>query len=113
MNACPQCGLPVFWRQENGKWLCRNPDGSDHWDACSQARFERIKAEGEFFAGPLEEGYKTRRKKSGVQFTRLTAKDEAIGERYKPDGCDCGLPPWELCREDCPHAIKLKSGQAP
>lgn len=20
-------------------------------------------------------------------------------------GCNCGLPPWELCRPDCPHAI--------
>jgi hypothetical protein len=28
------------------------------------------------------------------------------GKGYKPDGCVCGLPPWELCVENCPHAIK-------
>ena len=27
------------------------------------------------------------------------------GSHYKPDGCDCGLPPWELCRPNCEHAI--------
>jgi len=28
-----------------------------------------------------------------------------VGLRYKPSGCACGLPPWELCKPMCEHAI--------
>lgn len=78
--VCRKCKLPIVWRKENGRWYGENPDGSDHWDLCSKVR-SAGKVFKEKVAGPF------------------------TGKYYKPDGCDCGLPPWELCKPDCVHAL--------
>lgn len=109
MSACAQCGLQITWVNEGTKkrpkWQAFDPDGSVHWDRCSAARFERIKREGTFFAEPTAEGYVTRER---IQFTMLRPETPGVGKSYVPDGCTCGLPPWDLCKPDCEHAIKPK-----
>lgn len=102
MPTCAQCGLTVRWNRVQGRWQCFNPDGSIHWDLCSKTRFERIKREGEFFDKPAAAGYVHPEK---LQYTRLNAKP-IRGKEFKPDGCDCGRPPWELCDPRCVHAIR-------
>jgi hypothetical protein len=97
----------VRWSKPDGKWECHNPDGSDHWDLCSKTRFERIKREGEHFETAAVEGYRHPEK---VQFVRISAKPMR-GKQYRESGCDCGLPPWELCKPDCPHGIQLSGEQ--
>ena len=100
MTNCKQCGLPIRWVKAAGKWSCHNPDGEDHWDACSKARFDRISATGTAFYDELHDGYITPLKKNGIQFTRITAKD-ATGLKEVPT-CDNCVPPWETCPNGCP-----------
>lgn len=104
MSTCKQCGLTVEWRRVDGRPQCFNPDGSIHWDLCSKTKFERIKREGEFFDQPMAAGYIH---PSKLQYTRLNA-EPIRGKKYRPDRCDCGLPPWELCKPDCSHAIGVR-----
>ena len=101
MSTCKQCGLSVTWKEVDGKWLCWNAGTeTDHWDSCSQARFERIKREGQFFSDELAEGYYTDLKRSGVQYTRLTAKAKP-GRPKVINTCDNCVPPWETCPNGC------------
>lgn len=108
MAKCAECGLPVLWTRTpgSGAWQCFNPDGTVHWDRCSAERFACIKREGFFFAKPTEEGYKHPKK---LQYTMLRPGHAFCGDRYRLDGCDCGLPPWELCKPTCSHAIGIRS----
>lgn len=60
--ACKRCGLPIRWVQDgqrHGKprWKCLNPDGSDHWDLCSEARTKRVITEGTPFTDDNGSGY--------------------------------------------------------
>lgn len=108
MTTCNQCGLPVTWKRVKGRMQCYNPDGTVHWDRCSAERFAAVKRDGRFFtrAGadgrPVAEGYAT---KDRVQYTMLRPDTPTTGKHYRPDGCTCGLPPWEVCKPDCQHAI--------
>jgi hypothetical protein len=106
MIACKQCGAPVAWKQIDGRWHCHNQDGSDHWDRCSQLRFERIKREGEYFALKNgDKGYWTHLKNSGVQFVQQTSGlvRSSAGPIVECRQC---VPPWEVCPNQCPNAIK-------
>lgn len=112
MSTCGQCGSTVVWLRDGDRKKCENPDGSDHWDRCSQLRFERVKRTGEFFTGTRTnseemklhvEGYRSPFK---TQLTLIRLDKLIKGKKWKPDGCDCGLPPWELCKPDCQHAIR-------
>ena len=48
MSTCRKCGQPLaFKRNENGKMVPTNPDGSDHFDICRQRQFEVVKTKGE------------------------------------------------------------------
>jgi len=80
MKECRKCGLPLKFEKRKGKWYPTNPDGSEHWDLCKE-----IRNRGKVF----EE------KSSGV----------IHGDLAKPNECDCGLPPWELCQPDCRWAL--------
>lgn len=110
MSACVQCGLPVRWinggTKARPKWRCENPDGTDHWDKCSAERFARVKREGTYFEGDdgrrEVHGYAAPHK---TQLTMIRPLKPIVGKKYRPDGCDCGRPPWELCSNDCRHAI--------
>lgn len=101
MKPCAQCGLPVLWRRVEGRRQCFNPDDSIHWDLCSKERFAKVQREGKPFDKPSAAGYVMPLR---VHFSRLSAKPKR-GKGFKEDGCDCGLPPWELCKPDCPHRL--------
>lgn len=113
--TCGQCGLPVIWKRVGAAWKCENPDGSDHWDLCSKTRFEKIRREGTFFEGkptgmtraimPRVDYVAGYRHPLKTQFIEITARPVA-GKKYRPDACDCGRPPWELCDPQCPHALQ-------
>jgi hypothetical protein len=43
--VCEKCDLPLaFIELASGKWRPCNPDGSDHWDVCRDARYAKAKA---------------------------------------------------------------------
>jgi hypothetical protein len=76
VSACKQCGLPVRWVRDGDRWKCLNQDGiGDGVVYDERKRYMHI----------------------GCESIR--------GERYRPDGCDCGRPAWELCTASCQHAI--------
>ena len=106
MSACKQCGLPVQWTRIDGRWHCHNPDGEDHFDLCSKAKFERIKRTGQYFETKSRDGYVTVFKSSGVQLVR-DAFRPVCGDRYEPTGLcrDC-VPPWEICAK-CPDGLDI------
>ncbi len=112
MSTCSACGADVTWVRVGKRKQCHNPDGSDHWDLCSKLRFEQVKRTGVHFHGTAHtaegdklhtEGYRSPFK---TQLVSIHLEKPITGKGYRPDGCDCGLPPWELCRSDCPHAIR-------
>lgn len=63
MRPCGKCGLNVQWVRSgtkpdgNPRWKCVNPDGTEHWDTCSQERTRRVKAEGTPFTDEHGDGY--------------------------------------------------------
>lgn len=79
MSKCKKCKSEIVWKKQGDRWYCYNPDKSEHWDLCASIR---------------------NKGKPAMRIGRTI-----IGEHYKPDGCDCGLPPWELCRVDCEHGL--------
>ena len=102
MTVCKTCNSKVIWVKEGKRLFCRNPDGSDHWDLCSKLKWDQVKATGTRFESKRKSGYKD--SIHGTKFDMLAAH-VAVGKDYKPDGCTCGLPPWELCKPDCEHGI--------
>ena len=74
MSNCKHCGCAIIWKQTKDGWRPLNAVTGDlHFQECRTTRF----------------------KKSGRP---LVSKGiVVIGENYKPSGCDCGIPPWEVC----------------
>ncbi len=103
MGICFECGLDVEWKRDGKRLQCFNPDGSVHWDKCSQERFERIKRTGEYFKTDCAEGYVTPFKSAGVQYTMLAAGP--VGS-IDTAGCNQCVPPWETCPNKCPIEFK-------
>ena len=115
MSVCKHCRGDVKWVKTD-RWYCQNPDGSDHWDLCSQRKLEHFQKHGKWFSQKkgTEEGLKLEMKdalpnKSGKGFKTVQMLHRAtkliVGSKYVPSGCDCGLPPWELCKPDCQWSI--------
>ena len=98
MTKCKQCQLEIVWINKR----CLNPDMSDHWDRCSEEQFRIVRETGKPFVDSEGDGYLYQGKK---HYTMRRGK-VTVGDKYKPDGCTCGLPPWELCKPDCEHAIR-------
>ena len=101
-TLCKKCGAKVRWKKVEGRWQCFNLDGVIHWDTCSKNRWDQVKRTGQRFEEEMRSGFK--RSMHGDKFDHIGQK-EIIGKDYKPDGCKCGLPPWELCKPDCEHRI--------
>jgi hypothetical protein len=93
LNICEQCGLPLKFTQKAGKngelkWFPTNPDGSDHWDACSRVKAQRaglINPDGtpniEAMARRHPPGWtKTRREITHVWSGDIPPWDESLGE---------------------------------
>ena len=106
MSLCKECGLEVNWTKSGRKWSCANPDGSDHWDLCSQTKFARIKRTGEYFERGKTKGYLTEFKPSGVQLVQESS-GRIKGALYQPTG-DCAecCAPWEICSRPCPDELR-------
>lgn len=104
MAECKKCGCEVKWVKRD-RWYCENLDGSDHWDLCSKLYADGFRANGEYFQGrrgdKMVAGYRYRGRE---QLIEIQAKP-IVGKQYKPDGCKCGLPPWDLCKTDCENRL--------
>jgi hypothetical protein len=108
VTACKSCGAAVTWKKIEGRWFCLNADGQDHWDACSKRKWAQVKATGVRFENLTNaKGQRISGYADSVHGTKLDHVEgrQIIGANYTPDGCDCGLPPWELCSQNCRHAI--------
>jgi hypothetical protein len=85
-------------------WQCFNAGTTTtHWDQCSQRRFAKIKATGEYFETDASKGYLTDLKPSGIQFTFQSSGVK----RGKHPIKECGqcVPPWLECPNQCPNAL--------
>lgn len=96
-HTCEACGGRV-------RFLNRKPhdlDGKLHWDTCKERQFDTVKKHGTPYCKENEAGYiyKGERWRTWLRGPRIT------GSQYSPNTCDCGLPPWELCKEDCTARI--------
>lgn len=78
--TCSKCGLPIRWLLVAGRSQCLNPDGTVHWDKCSQERTARVKRDGKPFKDDEGEGYIYDGKKH--YFHRVAAT--AFGKPVKP-----------------------------
>lgn len=75
MAKCKHCGTEITWIKQDGKWIPANAStGEIHFQECKRIKFKRS-------------GRPTVGKPVLV-----------IGENYKPSGCDCDIPPWEICK---------------
>lgn len=102
MSICKSCGSDVIWRRIDGRWYCYNEDGSEHWDRCSAIRWEQTKATGVFFSKNGDSGYR-----NSVHGTKMSRQSSGFirGKDYREDCCDCGLPAWEICSQNCSHGL--------
>ncbi len=104
MPNCNLCGYPIaFARLANGKLCPTEPDGSSHFDKCSQRRAVIVKRYGKHFTrtgaasetgNEREEGYKYRGKDKYVQLDGVLIR----GAEYRPPTHECPTPPWDECR---------------
>lgn len=46
------------WVRIGERWHGQNPDGSDHWDLCSQRKLQHFQTHGTEFANKQERGLK-------------------------------------------------------
>ena len=97
---CKKCKGEMIWVKRDGRWYGENPDGSDHWDTCSKNIWDQVKKSGERVTtkrknGVTHVGFKTQ--SHGFQLESIHTPAVA-GKNYKPSNCDCGIPPWEVCK---------------
>lgn len=100
MSICRDCGSAI-------KWFNRKPydlkDGSIHWDVCRERQYEAAKKYGRPYKTENESGFVGT---NGVRWPLQKKGPLIVGPNFKNDLCDCGLPPWEICKEDCSHQIQ-------
>ena len=84
LKPCNQCGLPVRWVKEQGRWQCFNANGTVHWDTCSKERTRRANREGRAFKDQNGEGVRWRGKK------RYNHQFNEVVHRTGPKD----IPPW-------------------
>lgn len=72
------------------------------WDLNKAKWLADVKKHGKPYSEQNEAGYIYKGARVRMWLLGPTIK----GAEYKPDGCDCGLPSWEICREVCEHAIR-------
>lgn len=115
MTQCRQCKGLITWVRSGERWLCHNPDGSDHWDTCSARRWKQVQATGQRFEGAqviecdrlqIASGYAN--SIHGTKFSRL-ATPARKGKAFRQSGnCKACVPPWVACPE-CPDRIERKA----
>ena len=108
MIRCRACdSLIAFKRLPNGKFCPTEPDGSDHFDHCSERRFARLKRDGERVEvsdqkGLVHSGYAL----DDVYKKDFERGDVIVGANYVPCPVECPIPPWKDC--PCPHRTSRK-----
>lgn len=80
MSICKQgCGLVIRWvKADSGRksrWRCLNPDGTDHWDLCSETRTKIVKTQGVPFTDEKGDGFIFQGKKKYFHMVAKTRKE--------------------------------------
>ena len=71
MSKCKKCGMEIQWNQQNGKWVPYS-NGMIHFEFCKKPITEST-------VMSMSAGWQR-------------------GEKYYDCKCDCGVPPWEVCK---------------
>lgn len=81
MSKCKKCGMDIQWRKQGSKWIPYS-HGVMHWELCKK---------------PITE-------------TTVMSKSNGVhvGENYVDVKCDCGVPPWEVCKHSFPEVIEAE-----
>lgn len=100
LRPCHVCGIPVSFVHWPGKAMnifhWANEDGSHHVHGGKAGRREQVLSE---------------RQKPGP--VRVMHGQAIVGRDYKPSGCDCNVPPWEVCPHSFPWAMDTNYDPAP
>ena len=108
-TACKECGESIVWRRDGKNLQCFNADdGSVHWDRCSKNRWRQTVKTGERFDGVkiangIASGYAN--SVHGTKFLHIKADFVTKSKKKIVDCAQC-VPPWEVCPNKCPNAIK-------
>lgn len=92
---CKKCGGPLAFKRVSGKLWPMNPDGTDHYDVCRERRYKTAQ-QGERYTDDLIDTWIN----NGVQFDLRRSAPAPKSDWVDP--CDCGVPPWEVCK----HSFK-------
>ena len=113
MSICAKCRGEIVWKMIDGRWRGLNPNGSDHWDACSKRRWKQVVATGKRFEnkrndkGEITSGYKD--SVHGTKLDQIRAPKKVGRPRKILSGnCRGCVPPWDVCPNACPDAIEEK-----
>jgi hypothetical protein len=63
-------------------------------EAAKKLLWGKIRAFGKLMRGARNEGYLY----CGKFYLIHSWGEWERGENYRPSGCDCGIPPWEVCK---------------
>lgn len=91
MSKCKDCGLPLAFTKINGKQFPTNPDGSDHWDLCSQTRTAKAMEKGVPFNGRDGSGFIV----DGKEMFMIMSSGWKTGKQYKEQPFS-ESPPWNV-----------------
>jgi hypothetical protein len=99
MANCYKCGAPIKFAKRQGKLFPVSMDGSDHFDACKAASWEKVALSGIPFQDSKGRGFDFR----GKRYYSEMVGPEIVGENYHPVECDC--LPWDGCEKCCPEEL--------
>jgi hypothetical protein len=92
-HICNACGGGI-------KFVDRKPynsDGTVHWDSCKERQYEVVRKNGVYYRTDNEAGYLYK----GEKWPTWRRGPVVTGSEYTESNCDCGVPPWELCKDAC------------
>lgn len=99
-TTCEKCGNKIEWLKEGKKWFCRNPDGTDHWDLCTQSINDHYKNNGSVYSQKIKKETEHGFMVAGVKRKFSTSGITIKGKGYRPvmHNGSCHALPWEECR---------------
>lgn len=81
MGTCKRCGLPIVFKIVGKKLHPLNPDGTEHYDVCNQAKTKKVIDEGKPFADKSGSGFIHKGKK--IYHTKTSGF--IVGENYREE----------------------------
>ena len=72
------------WVQIGGRWHGQNPDGSDHWDLCSQRKLQHFQIHGTEFKTKQERGLKNKVLKDKLAALEVSERQTVINRIARP-----------------------------